>query len=167
MFYVTVTKWPSTSYSFLNAVWTKLHPWIFSYGTIFMWVLCLYLKRHRLYSTFCNIPIFAENQPFQQMCTVCFWCWLYVLISCPFYTNTDIDMRSSVMRSWHFPVLFDMRYMMMQSMVAEILSFLSKGHDTVWACNCGEYTLFCWVLPLRNGNWIINRYLRLLYDASL
>ena len=48
-------------------------------------------------------------------------------------------------------------------MVAEISSFLSRGHDTVPASNCGECTLFCRVLPLRNDHGIIDRNPRLLY----
>ena len=109
-----------------------------SYGTTDVSVSCLYLERCRFYLTFCNIPVLAENQPFQQFVPGVFWCWWYVLIYCPFYTNADIDIRYFVMRSWHFPVLFDMRYMMIRLMVVAISSFLSKGHDTVSACISGE-----------------------------
>ena len=41
-------------------------------------------------------------------------------------TNTDIDVLSFVMLSWHFPVLFGMRYIMIRSMVPDISSFLTK-----------------------------------------
>ena len=120
----------------------------------------------KTWRTFCNIPILAENQPFQHILLGDFLCWWYVLIYCPFYTNTDIDMRFFVMRSWHSPVLFDMRHMIIRSMAADVSLFLSKGHYTVSACNCGEQTLSCRVLPLRNGHGIINKYPSLLYDAS-
>ena len=99
---------------------------------------CIYLKQYRFHLTFGNIPILAENQQFQQIVLGVFLVFLMFLIYCPFYTNTYIDMQSFVMRSWPFPVLFNMRYMMIQSMVADISSFLSKGHDTAAACNYRE-----------------------------
>ena len=40
-------------------------------------------------------------------------------------------------------------------MVAKI-SFLSRGHNAVLACNSEECTLFFWVLPLGDGHGIIN-----------
>ena len=70
-------------------------------------------------------------------------CWWYVLIYCTFYTNTYIDMRFFVIRSSYFLVLLDMQCMMIRSMVANISSFLSKGHDTVWQNIC-TYLFFCW-----------------------
>ena len=73
-----------------------------------------------------------------------------------------------VMHSWHFSVLFDMRYMIIRSMVADISSFLSKGHHTVSACNCREQTIFCRVLPLRNdhGFYILHSYMMPHFDAN-
>ena len=87
------------------------------------------------------------------------------LTSCHFYTNTDIAMRSFVMLSSNRLIVFDMRYMMIQSMVAKILSFWSKGHDNLSMQLPRIHTIFR-VLPLRNDNGIIDTFPRLLYDAS-
>ena len=53
------------------------------------------------------------------------------------------------------PILINMLYMMIRSMIAEILSFSSKDHDTVSACNCGQYTLFSRVL---HRVWILKNH---------
>ena len=116
---------------------------------------------------FATYPHLLKNQPFQQICTLCFWCWWYVLISCFVYTNTDtcIDMRSFIMLCYHRSILFDMRYVMILTMVAKILLFLSKDHDTVQHAtveNTVYFSMFCRALPIRNDHGMIDRYPSLL-----
>ena len=80
-----------------------------------------------------------------------------------FMKNVSVNQGS---RCFKRPILFDMRYLVIRSMVGEISSFFSKDHATVSACYCREYKLLCRVLPLRYGHGIIDTYHRLLYDAS-
>ena len=84
------------------------------------------------------------------------WCIFFDtlnLMSYHFYTNKDIDMWSFVLLAWPQCVLFDMWYIIIWSMVVEIhvLTFLSRGHDSVLACKCDKCTLFWQFLSLGNA----------------
>ena len=69
------------------------------------------------------------------------------IMSCHFYTNETIDMRSFLLFSWHRVILFDMRYMIIRSIVIEIASFMSE-------VKCHQYVIILWLLTfLTQDTW--------------
>ena len=120
------------------------------YMTIF-WDGTKVIKRGKFQVTGClNVITLSQD--------VLFFFWQPVYNGLPFLYKWNYWMRSFLQFSWHQVILFDMQYMI-RSIVIEISSFMSRGHDYVANSQI-------WALPLRNDHGIIHNYPRSLYNES-